>query len=96
MLVNNRTNKNMNFNISVFIPEGMRITEVQTHQGIKVTDAYALLGTEMDPYQKNKHCNYVIHNYDTYMEKTERQISQIYRSLLKKYEDSKPKLVTDF
>ena len=89
-------NTNMNINIAVFKPEGMRVTELQTYHGMKAMDVYDMLETEMDALQKNRMCTYTIHNYESYFETVERQISQIHRSIKNKIKDIKEESVKEY
>ena len=83
-------NKSMNYNISVFKPDGLRISEIQTGLQLKAMDAWEFIENEMNAEQKNNSCDYQIHNYESYFETTERQIAQIYRTLSKKINTDKP------
>jgi dephospho-CoA kinase len=74
-------NESMNFNISVFKPNGVRINEIQRHFKMKLTDVYKMIDTEMDVFQKNRLCEYVIHNYNTYADSVEKQINSITKSI---------------
>lgn len=74
-------NQNMNFNISVFKPNGIRINEIQRQFKMRSTDVCKMTDTEMDVFQKNRLCDYVIHNYLTYAVPTEKQINLIAKSL---------------
>ena len=71
----------MNFNISVFKPNGVRINEIQRHFKMKLTDVHKMIDTEMDVFQKNRLCEYVIHNYNTYADSVEKQINSITKSI---------------
>ena len=84
--------KIMDMNISVFKPDGMRISEIQTMLGIKASDAWKFIENEISAEKKNNLCDYQIHNYDSYFETTERQIAQIYRNLISKTKDVKTKI----
>jgi dephospho-CoA kinase len=86
-------NVHMNTIINVYKPDGMRMSELQTHLGMKAGDVFDLLGTEMDQLIKNNHSTYVVHNYDTYHESDERQIAQIYKSISKKIEREEQELI---
>lgn len=77
-------NNIMNMNIVVFRPNGLRVNDIQTKQGLKTTEVYNMIDNEMDPLQKNELSNYVIHNYASCNDTIERQIEGINKSILAK------------
>ena len=74
----------MNFNISVYRPDGIRINEIKHYFKMKTTDVHKMVETEMNSLQKNRLSNYTIHNYDGYYETVEHQINSIRRNILTK------------
>lgn len=75
--------ESMNYNINVFRPNTLRITEIGKKYDIKYLEAYELADNEMDHFDKNNMSDYVIHNYDTYSESVSKQIQFINRSIMK-------------
>jgi dephospho-CoA kinase len=64
-------NEKMNYNINVFCPKITRmerckeVTKTLTNpNGMKISDISFLLRNEIDDIDKNKMCNFVIHNYE--------------------------------
>ena len=84
ILFESNWNNLMNFNISVFKPTGIRVGEIQDTYKMRSTEAWALLDTEIDPFQKNRLCNYTIHNYESYNDSVETQITNINKSISNK------------
>lgn len=74
-------NENMNFNISVFKPTGLRTDEIQRIFKMKSSDVYNMLDSEMDVFQKNRLSNYVIHNYNNYGDSVKNQVNTISKTL---------------
>jgi dephospho-CoA kinase len=71
----------MNFNISVFKPNGSRVEEIQSINKLRTTEAWKIVDSEMDSFQKNRMCQYTIHNYDAHQDSLERQIASILKAL---------------
>ena len=64
-------NEKMDYNINVFCPKITRmerckeVTKTSTNpNGMKISDISYLLRNEIDDIDKNKMCNFVIHNYE--------------------------------
>ena len=64
-------NEKMNYNINVFCPKITRmerckeVTKTSTNpNGMKISDISYLLRNEIDDIDKNKMCNFVLHNYE--------------------------------
>lgn len=73
----------MNYTISVFRPNGLRIQSIRDFYGIRSVEAHEMIDHEMDSLQKNSLANYVIHNYDT-AENIDEQINAINKILYSK------------
>ena len=84
ILFESNWNNLMNFNISVFKPTGIRVGEIQDTYKMRSTEAWALVDTEIDPFQKNRLCNYTIHNYESYNDSVEKQITNINKTISSK------------
>ena len=84
ILFESNWNNLMNLNISVFKPTGIRVGEIQDAYKMRSTEAWALVDTEIDPFQKNRLCNYTIHNYESYNDSVEKQITNINKAISSK------------
>lgn len=74
-------NTYMNINVSVFKPNGTRVEDIQRINKLRTTEAWKIVDSEMDSFQKNRLCQYTIHNYDAHNEGLERQIASILKAL---------------
>ena len=82
ILLESNWNNLMNFNISVFKPTVLRVGEIQNFHKMRTSEAWSLVSAEMDPLQKNRLCNYIIHNYESaYNGSVENQINNINKSI---------------
>jgi dephospho-CoA kinase len=74
-------NTYMNLNVSVFKPNGSRVEDIQHINKLRTTEAWKIVDSEMDSFQKNRMCQYTIHNYDAHQDSLERQIASIIKAL---------------
>lgn len=77
-------NKTTNFTVAVFRPNGFRSTDIQKKCKISTTDAWKLIDSEMDVFQKNRLADYSIHNYESYAQSIDTQISLLHRTFCSK------------
>jgi len=84
ILFESNWNNIMNSNISVFKPNGLRVEAIQRKNKMKSSDAYSLIDTEMDVFQKNRLSDYTINNYPAYCDSVEKQIIAINKSIMTK------------
>lgn len=83
VLFERKFDKDMNLNISVFIPQSIRKQEIVNKTQMPITKVDDILSNEMDEYLKNQKSDYVIHNYKSYSD-IETQVHHIHKSLLGK------------
>jgi dephospho-CoA kinase len=74
-------NTYMNLNVSVFKPNGNRVEDIQHINKLRTTEAWKIVDSEMDSFQKNRMCQYTIHNYEAHQDSLERQIVSIIKAL---------------
>lgn len=74
-------NTYMNMNVSVFKPNGNRVEEIQKINKLRTTEAWKIVDSEMDSFQKNRMCQYTIHNYDAHNDSLEKQVISILKAI---------------
>jgi dephospho-CoA kinase len=78
-------NTYMNINVSVFKPNGSRVADIQRINKLRTTEAWKIVDSEMDSFQKNRMCQYTIHNYEAHNDGLEKQIASILKALNSKF-----------
>jgi len=79
-------NTYMNMSVSVFKPNGNRVEEIQRINKLRTTESWKIVDSEMDSFQKNRMCQYTIHNYVAHNESLERQVISIIKAINNKVE----------